>query len=164
MVQPRTEGRIELAASDDQAGALAGLVQDARQIVRIFSDHLSPQLFDNEELARELSRVARQGRPCEVRILIKNSQFLIKRSHRLGTLHQRLLSSVLLRKLLYCPDHYPVNYVLVDDCAIFLITNDDDNTCFLNSDDRPLVKHYSEQFDELWQKSSPDPDMRVMPM
>jgi hypothetical protein len=164
MVLPRAEGRIELAASDDRAGALSELVRDARHIVRIFSDHLSPQLFDNEDLARELSRVARQGRPCEVRILIKSSQFLVKRPHRLGALHQRLLSSVLLRKLAYCPDHYLVNYVLVDDCGIFLIPNDDDNSCFLNREDRPLVKHYSEQFDELWQKSGPDPDMRVMPM
>ena len=71
---------------------------------------------------------------------------------------------VLLRKLTYCPDHYVANYVLVDDGGIFFIPNEDDKVCFWNRDDRPLVRHYTEQFDELWQRSSPDPELRFMPM
>lgn len=164
MVQPKTEGRVEVEASGDQAGALCELARGAQHVVRIFSDYLSPQLFDNAELASELSRVARHGPICEVRILIKNSQFLTKRAHRLGTLHRRLASSVLLRKLTYCPDHFVANYVLTDDQGIFFIPNEDDKVCFWNRDDRPLVKHYLQQFDDLWQRSGEDPEMRYMPM
>ena len=109
-----------------EAGALCELLRGAQHIVRIFSDSLSPQLFDHAGLASELSRVARQGRACEVRILLKDSQFLTRRTHRIGALHQRLVSSVLLRKLTYCPDHYVANYVLVDDGGIFFIPNEDD--------------------------------------
>lgn len=164
MVQPKSEGRVEIEASGDQAGALCELVRGAQHRVRIFSDCLGPLLFDNADLASELSRVARHGRTCEVQILIKDSQFLVKRAHRLGALHQRLPSSVLLRKLEQHADHYVANYVLVDDCGIFFIPNEDDKICFLNRDDRPLVKHYGEQFEQLWQRSSADPEMRFMPM
>jgi len=164
MVKPKSEGRVELEASGDQAGALCELVKDATHIVRILSDFLSPQLFDNAALASELSRVARHGPPCEVRILVKDSRFLVKRAHRLGALHQRLVSSVPLRKLTYCPDHFVANYVLVDDGGIFFIPNEDDKVCFWNRDDRVLVKHYREQFDDLWQRSTADPELRIMPM
>ena len=164
MVRPKSEGRVEIAASGDQAGALCELLQGAQHIVRIFSDALEPQLFDHPGLAAELSRVARQGRACEVRILIKDSQALTRRTHRLATLHQRLVSSVQLRKLTHCPDHYVANYVLADDRGIFFIPNEDDKVCFWNRDDRPLVKHYMEQFDDLWHRSSPDPELRFMPM
>jgi hypothetical protein len=164
MVQPKSEGRVEIEASGDQAGALQELLTGARHVVRIFSDYLSPQLFDHAGITAELSRVARHGPPCEVRILIKNSQFLVKSAHRIGALHQRLVSSVVLRKLSYCPDHFVPNYVLVDDSGIFFIPNEDDKICFWNRDDRPLVRHYTEQFDDLWQRSGADPEMRFMPM
>jgi hypothetical protein len=164
MIQPRSEGRIELAASEDQAGALCALVRDARHVVRIFSDTLSPDLFDNAELADELSRVARGGRQCEVRILIKDSIFLVKRAHRLGALHRRLPSLVMLRKLADAPENYIANYVLADDGGIFFIPNVDDKICFMNHDDRPLAKHCREQFDDLWQRSVEDPELRLMPM
>lgn len=164
MIQPRIEGRVELAAADDQAGVLCELLTGAQHRVRIFSDTLDPALFDNAELAHELSRVARQGRQCEVQILIKDSTFLVKRAHRLAALHRRLVSSVLLRKLSYAPEHFLANYVLVDDSGIFFIPNDDDKTCFMNRDDRALVKHFGEQFDDLWQRSVADPDLRFVPM
>lgn len=163
-MQPKAEGRVEVPATADQSGAIRELVADGRRTVRVFSDFLDPQLFDNADLVAELSRVARLGRQCQVRILVKNSLFLVKRSHRLATLHRRLPSSVPIRKLTYSPDHFVANYVLIDDCGVFFIPNEEDKVCFANNDDRPLVKHLIEQFDDLWDKSSPDPELRDMPM
>jgi hypothetical protein len=163
-MQPRAEGRIELQPTDDRAAALAELAREAQRIVRIFSDELDPELFDNVALTDELSRVARHGRQCEVRILIKDSVQLVKRAHRLGALHRRLMSAVPIRKLTYAPDHYVPNYVLIDTVGVFYIPNEENKVCFLNRDDRALVKHLSEQFDDLWQKSLTDVELRNMPM
>ena len=164
MVLPRSEGRIEIDAAGHPAQKLAELLGGAERIVRIFSDGLDPEIFDTEEVAAELSRLARKGYQCEVRILIKDSYALVKRAHRLGTLHRRLVSSVQIRKLSYIPEHYVPNYVLVDDHGVFFDPKEDDKVRYMNADDRPLVKHYAEQFDELWSKSGPDPELRVMPM
>lgn len=164
MMNPSSEGRIELAASEDQAGALCQLLRSGRHLVRIFSDQLDPNLFDHADIATELSRIARAGRQCEVRILIKDTEMLVKRAHRLAGLHQRLSSAVLLRKLTYCPELYPHNYVLVDDAGLFYIPNDEDKTCFSNAEDRAFVKHCAEQFDHLWERSTADPELRFMPM
>ncbi len=163
-MQPRSEGRIEIESAADQAGIVCELARNARHLVRIFSDDLAPVLFDNEELVRELSRVARQGPPCEVRILIKDSQNLRQRGHRLAALHQRLVSSVPLRKLGYCPERYIANYMLVDDGGVFFIPGEDEKVSFWNRADRAFVRYLAEQFDELWHKSSADPELRFMPM
>ena len=164
MVQPKAEGRIEIDPADEPGARLAELVRGGERIVRILSDELDPELFDTEALAEELSRIARRGQQCEVRILLKDSHNLSKRRHRIGTLHRRLVSSVQIRKIAYFPEHYVANYVLVDDHGIFLIPMEDDKVTFMNHDDRPLVKHYVEQFDSLWSRSGPDPELRVMPM
>ena len=164
MVMPNSEGRIEIDASERPAERLATLLQRAERMVRIFSDTLDPDLFDNDAVAGELSRLVRSGRQCEVRILVKDSHALVKRSHRVGTLHRRLVSSVQIRKLGYLPEHYVPNYVLVDDCGVFFDPRDDDKVYFMNVDDRAFVRHYLEQFDELWSRSGPDPELRVMAM
>lgn len=163
-MQPRSEGRTEARTPEQQFEALCGLLEGARRIVRIFSDDLAPALFDHEDPVRELSRVARQGPPAEVRILIKDSQHLRRSAHRLGALHQRLVSAVPLRQLLYRPEHYIANYVLADDAGVLFLPNADDKVSFWNREDRAFVRHLSEQFDELWQKSGPDPELRFMPI
>jgi hypothetical protein len=163
-MQPKPEGRIELLPADDQAGALQRLVGRAERTVRIFSDALDPALFDHAALAESLSQLVRRARQCEVRILIKDSHNLVHRSHHLGTLHRRIGSSVQIRKLSDFPEHYVANYVLVDDSGAMYLPMNDDKVCFVNDDDRALVRHYTEQFDELWARSSPDDEMRNMPI
>ena len=164
MVQPRVEGRRELLAGDEQALALQELVHGAERSVRVLSDALDPALFDHEALATEFSRLVRSARQCEVRILVKDSTNLVKRSHHLATLHRRLVSSVQIRKLTDFPEHYVANYVLVDERGILFLPMLDDKVCFANADDRALVNHYAEQFDALWSRSAPDSELRVMPM
>lgn len=164
MVLPRSEGRIEVPATGDPAGRLCELVAGAERIVRIFSDALAPELFDNQALASALSQLARSGRQCEVRILIRDSELLVKRAHRLGALHRRLLSVVQIRKLGPQTEHQAANYVLVDDRGIFFIPMEDDKVCFMNHEDRPLVRHYTERFDDLWARSGSDPELRVLPL
>lgn len=163
-MRPSSEGRIEIVTAEEQAGALRALAGEARQLVRILSDELAPVPFDDEDLARELSRLARQGPPCEVRILIKDSRLLRQRGHRLAELHRRLVSAVPLRRLDYCPEQYIANYMLVDDTGLFFIPNEDGKTCFWNASDRAFVKFLTTQFDELWHRSDADPELHFMPM
>jgi hypothetical protein len=71
---------------------------------------------------------------------------------------------VQIRKLTYNPDHYAPNYVLIDASGVFQVPNEGNKVSFLNRDDRALVKHLSEQFDDLWQKSVADLELRIAPV
>jgi hypothetical protein len=164
MVLPKAEGRLALGASSEQAVALLGILGQAQRIVRILSDELDPELFDRPDIAAELSRVARQGRQCEIRILLKDSANLSKRSHCLATLHRRLASSVRILKPTFMPENLSANYVLADDRGVFFLPMEDDKSGFLNADDRPLVKHLALQFDDMWSRAIEDPELRLMPL
>ncbi len=164
MITPKAEGRVELDASSDQVAALVGVLQVATRTIRILSDALDPALFDHPAVAAELSRVARQGRQCEVRVLLKESHNLSKRAHAIGNLHQRLVSSLRILKPTLVPEDFVANYVLCDDCGVFFLPMEDDKFCFLNRDDRALVKNLSLQFDEMWARAEPDPELRIMPL
>jgi hypothetical protein len=163
-VRPKTDGRRDIDPAGDRTGALAEILQAGKRIVRILSDALEPAIFDTEAVAPEISRIARSGRQCEVRILLKDSRNLSKRRHRLGTLHRRLESNVQIRKLTEFPEHFIANYVLVDDGGVFFMPMDDDKVCLVNAYDSPLVRYFTEQFDDLWSRSAQDPELRVMPL
>jgi hypothetical protein len=119
---------------------------------------LDPELFDRPDIAAELSRVARQGRQCEIRILLKkNSAHLSKRSHGLGTLHRRLGSSVR-RKPTFMPENLAANYVLADDRGVFFLPMEDDKSGFLNADDRPIGQASRPAFDDMWSRATKIPN------
>lgn len=163
-MKPASAGRIMLETPEAQASALGQLARSARLMVRIFSDTLAPALFDTEELAKELSRLARQGPPCEVRILIKDSHSLRKRGHRLAELNRWLVSALQLRKLDEDPELHVANYMLADGSGVLFMPNEAEKLCFWNPEDRAFCKYLAERFDELWYRSSPDPELRFMPM
>ena len=162
MVTPKAEGRVELDVASDQAAGVVEVLRSARRIVRILSDELDPALFDTPAVSEELSRVARQGRQCEVRILLKDSHNLSKRTHGIGTLHRRLPSSLRILRPTLVPEDFSANYVLADDCGVFFMPMEEDKFSFLNLDDRALAKNLALQFDEMWARAEPDPELRVM--
>lgn len=164
MVTPKAEGRVELDAAPDQAAGVLDVLRIARRIVRILSDALDPSLFDHPAVAEELSRVARQGRQCEVRILLKQSHTLSKRTHCIGSLHRRLPSSVRILKPTLVPEDVAANYVLADDCGVFFMPMEEDKIAFMNPDDRALVKNLTLQFDDMWARAEQDPELRLMPL
>lgn len=163
-MQPKAEGRIELQPADDRRGALLDLLRSGERAIRIVSDRLDPDLFDHADIAAELSRIARRARECEVRILVKESHELVKRTHEVGTLYRRLPSSVVIRKLDYSPETQVANYVLVDHHGVLYLPGNDNRSCFVNRDDRALVKYLIEQFDPLWDRCTEDPELRSMPI
>lgn len=161
-MQPGTEGRVELEPDESPTGHLIDLVREGRRIVRIFSDDLDPDIFADAGLAEALSEFARLNRRSEVRILIKNSEYLVGRSHDITNLNRRIPSLVAIRKLTYAPELYIDNYLLVDDHGLYYDPKDENQIRFINANDRPMVKHLSLQFDELWAKSHEDPELRSL--
>lgn len=161
-MHPSVEGRVELDAEQPHAPPLTELVRSGRRIVRILSDDLHPDVFDDQALADAMSGLARDNRHSEVHILIKGSHLLVGRHHHLLALYRRLPSLVTIRKLTYCPELYVANYMLVDGHGLYFDPRDDDKVSFINSEDRAMVKHLSAQFDELWAKSDSDTELRSL--
>ena len=161
-MHPSVEGRVELDPEHHHAPPLTELVRSGRRLVRILSDDLHPDIFDDIDFSEALSKLARDNRHSQVHILVKTTQYLVGRGHHLTQLYRRLPSLVTIRVLTYCPNIYVANYMLVDSNGLYYDPRDDDKVSFVNDNDAPMVKHLAAQFDELWEKSETDTELRSL--
>lgn len=134
----------------------------AQRSVRIFSPDLDRDVYDNDELAHALAGLARRSRYSAVKILICDSRPLVKRGHRLLALSRRLSSSISIQKLEDHPDLPKEGFILCDDNVSLLKPLDSDRDAIYDPDSRARVKPYLERFDELWTRSRPDSELRVL--
>ncbi|MCZ6828207.1 MAG: GNAT family N-acetyltransferase [Gammaproteobacteria bacterium] len=136
------------------------LVATARRQLRIFSPRLDHDVFDREAMRDAIAALARNSRYCDIRILISDSKPIVKLGHRLLTLAQRLPSSVHIQKLSEHPDLPDDSFVVRDSDGTLYKPLDADREGFYEPHSRTSAKRFIEQFDELWQRSRPDPELR----
>lgn len=144
------------------ASLCVDMVEQAHRTIRIFSPQLDHEVFDRPALVSALASVARRSRYSEVRILISDSRSIVNRGHRLLDLARRLPSSIAIQKLTAHPELPSDSFVLCDDFGTLFKPNDSDRDGFYDPDNRTRAKPYIEKFDELWLKSRPDSELRVL--
>ncbi len=138
------------------------LVEQARRSVIILSRDLDEAIYGSAEFVQAISNFARSNRNAQVQLLIKNTKPLIERGHKLGKLHQRLSSKVLLRKLTIEPQDTEMGFLICDSDAL-LYKNDDANyKGFANFNAAVEVKRLRETFDYIWQYGEPEPELQIL--
>jgi hypothetical protein len=154
--------KTTLLNSEALREAALTLAEKASQRILLFSDYLDHQLYDNSLFYETLSNLARMTHHTEIKILVKQTEYLAKRGHRLVDLYRRMPSSIPVRKLDYCPENYLANYLIVDDSGILFIPNREKEPNYVSYGDRPLVKHQALEFNDSWEKSVDDPELRQL--
>jgi hypothetical protein len=152
--------RTELLNNEALREAALNLVETAGRRLYLFSDYLDHYLYDNALFYETLSSLARLSHHTDLRLLVKQTGYLARRGHRLVDLYRRLPSRVPIRKLDYSPENYVANYLVVDDSAALYIANLEQQANYVSYGDRPLVKRLALEFDQLWEKSTDDPELR----
>jgi len=161
---PRVEARI-LAAEDraEAQAAVAALLADARHEVAIYTRDLDPGLLDTPEALDALKRIALSGRRARVRIIVHDAARALADGHRLIGLAQRLPSAIALRTP---EDERDLAYP-----AAFLV-NDRRGYLFRKLASRPEGEgstyapgrhaQLAELFDQVWERSAPSAQLRVL--
>lgn len=136
------------------------LLQQSRRRVFIISRHLDPQLYDQQDVIDALSRLARSGRNAEINILVHDSMPAVRDGHKLINLHQRLNSYIHIRRIHSDYKDYNEALCLVDDVAFIHRSFADRFTGSANYKDPLQTKQYGILFNDIWQISEPDPQVR----
>jgi hypothetical protein len=117
-------------------------------------------IYDHQDLADALSRLARSHRYAEVRILVQDSEPVVKKGHRLIELAYRLSSMISIRN----PDeeHAHVNEALfIADGVGFIKRTMADRFEGVASFNSPLqARELADHFNDIWTRSKPDPQLR----
>lgn len=155
-----TAGEYALTSRDDNAQAAALLAGQARRMIELFTPDLEPALYDQTPFIDALTQLCLSSPRARVRILAKDFERTVKDGHRLVELARRLSSYVELRKVHSDYQENNETFLLVDDYGL-LHRRHAPRFEGTFSCKAPLeVRRLRASFDEIWDRSEPDADLR----
>jgi len=143
--------------------AMLVLLADARAEVALFSRDLEPALLDNATLVEAVKRIALTGRHARVRLLVQEPRRAIRDGHGLLRLAQQLSSAIELRVPVEDRDLAEPSAFLVNDRGGYLLRplgsrpEGEGHTCNPGRHAQLLAT-----FNEIWERSQPSADLRVL--
>ncbi|MDF1780350.1 MAG: hypothetical protein P1U67_03540 [Alcanivoracaceae bacterium] len=137
------------------------LLGSARRNVRILSPNLDLALLSRASVATALADLTRASRFTDIRILFADSLLAMKHGHRLIELSRRFPSSISLRQLPVDRRDEQNSWILTDDAnLIWRPEHVRYDNGFCESENRELAPRLCRQFDDIWERSQPDPELR----
>lgn len=156
----KTDSRFPMDTRAENARAARALISDVCNAVDIFTPDLEPHIYDQRDFLDRLT-MPPLGKPrATVRILVKDSQPAIKNGHRLVELVRKLSSYMEIRKVHKDFAEYDEAFMLVDNCGVMrrrISARFAGTVCF---NDTQEVTNLRKIFDEVWDRSDPDPELR----
>lgn len=145
------------AANQEAAVGIAALA--ARQL-NILTYDLEPQVLGTDEFIEAVRKVATSGRYARVRILVQDSKRAVAEGHKLIEIARRLSSFISIHK----PhrEHQSVieAFVVADERALLYRKEADRYEGFADTNDALEARRKLNEFEQMWEKSEPDPEMR----
>ena len=140
--------------------AALSMVGQATRGIDIVSRQLDPQMYDNREFCEAVSEMVLGSRRARVRVLIRHTDPVVKRGHRLVTLSQRLSSFIEIRVPAPEFDEYNAAFLLVDGAGVIYRTLSDTFEGSVNFNDPRGAHELGRQFEAMWQTAVADVKLR----
>ncbi len=151
---------IEFTSADENRAIVQSMAAQAGRSVWLFTTDLDPLIYDNSEFVEAIARMAREHQRARLQILVQDVTRAVKEGHRLIPLAQRLSSRVEIRTPIEEYAGLTENYLIADGVGYLrkpLPGRFDGVASFHN----PLTaRELSRQFEEIWERSYGDPQVR----
>ncbi len=147
-------------SSEEVAEATFVLADQARHSLDIFTQHLDQRLYNSVALYDAVLKLATRSRHSLVRILIQDSMPAAKNSNRLVELSYRISSRLQIRIPPVEHEEFREELVIADGCGLLRRINPnryEGELCFNAAIKARQLKSF---FDECWQHSAADPQLR----
>lgn len=156
----RTDVVVPLETAEDHRLATAHMVSQCRRTVHIISRNLDPAVYDVPEFCGTLLRVLLENRRMKVLVLVHDALSLVRHGHRLLDVAFKLSSFVEIRKP--GPDHkdYDGGLFVADGKGYVTRRTGERYVGQANFSDARESTLLIEEFHEMWQKSTVDPNLR----
>lgn len=142
-----------------QAHALA-LLQQARHSLCLYSPDFEPWLYSHSSVQEACSRFLLANPKNHLRILLRDVSRPVKQGHRLLNLARRLTSNLHIRKLNPDLPSEEAAYLLADGHGLLLRPQVEQYADYALYNDPGRVRLRQAQFDQAWDASVLDPDLR----
>ena len=152
---------LQRFSTPDQARALLlAMFQQARRSLCLFTPDLEPWLHNHSLIQDACSNFLLAHPHNRLRILLRDSTRAVKDGHQLLTLSRRLSSNMHIRKV--HPDYHgeEVAFALADDRGLLIRPEQDQYAGYALFNDPGRARLRQSQFDQAWDSSLLDPDLR----
>jgi hypothetical protein len=152
---------LERFSRPEQAQAhVLALLQQARASLSLYSPDLEAWLYSHSRVQEACTRFLLASPKNRLRILVRDVGKPVKQGHRLLNLAQRITSNLHIRRI--NPDHPSDEsaYLLADDRGLLLRELPEQYAGYALYNDPGRVRQRQAQFDQAWDISLSDPDLR----
>lgn len=147
------------AVSENRDIALA-MARQARRHLYLFSPDLDPAVYGNAGFAEAVSALVRSSERAHVHILVQDSTRAAKDGHRLVDIAQHLSSKIRIHR----PDREYADvrgtFLVADELGYLYRTVADRYEGQASFSDRKRARELNRYFEQIWQRSEPDPQLR----
>jgi hypothetical protein len=154
------ENDISLDSRDAVKIINIAMTQQTSRNIDILSHHFDPGVFDTPDFIEAVKQLAISSKFTKIRVLIKDSEPMTKNGHRIIDLIQLLTSSIEVRKIAEEYKSYNEAFALFDKKRVIYLRYADRYNGFANFDRPRLATELSNLFNEIWDHSVPDENLR----
>lgn len=155
-----SDNDISLNSKDGVKVMNIALTQQASRNIDIISKHFDPGIFDTADFIEAIKQLSISSKFSKIRILINDSDHITKNGHRIIELIQQLTSSIEVRKISEEYKSYNEAFSLYDGKGVIYLRYADRYNGFANFDRPRLVAELSNFFNEVWEHSCADSNLR----
>jgi hypothetical protein len=153
---------IRLDTAAENRDAVISLAEQAHFSLNLFTPDLDPRIFDNAEFERCIFKLARNHRNADIRILTQDSSRAVRQGHCLIRLAQKLTSSVRIHNA--AREHRSVlsTFMVVDGVGMLNRPHSTsrDYNAVVNYMSSQVAGELNDLFNEMWERSTPDSQIR----
>ncbi len=153
---------IKLSSLEDFRDHTLQLAQQAQRQLVIFTPDLEPDLYDSPAFAEMALALIKRSRQARIRIIATETRRLLESGHQLLKLLRYTDEQFQLKKLNADPAVIMPAYLVCDDHSIIRRQNSNFYQGLCYTQDRARVKDQLEDFDQLWNIASADPNLRQL--
>jgi hypothetical protein len=153
-----------LSTASEVREASLKVAKSAQRLLSIFSPDLEPQIYGDEPFLEAIKRLVLARAYAKVRVLLADPARAMVDNNRFLALARRLTSCIDVRSM---RAEYPAGagaFIIADDNALVYRLRADRYDGVADLNDPANARRYLNVFDELWQTSMQDSEMRQMLM
>ncbi len=156
----QSDNDISLSSKDEVKIINIALTQQTVRNIDIISKHLDSAVFDSPDFIEAVKQLSISSKFTKIRILIKDSSLITQNGHRMTNLIQQLTSSIEVRKIAEEYKSYNEAFSLYDGKGVIYLRYADRYEGFANFNRPRLVSELTNFFNEVWERSAPDSNLR----
>ncbi len=156
----KSSGKIHLDSANECRQAALNLASQSTKSIYIFSHDLEPQIYNQQPFLDAMRNFIIRSQHSHIKILLHDNERAQREGHRLIQLWRQLTSKIELRRT--HPDYItnPECFLLADNTGYLHRKFSTDYEATVAFYSRLEAKRLSNFFNEVWEQSEPDSELR----